>query len=133
MPNKENIEKHEFKKGQSGNPNGRPKKFTSTLKSMGYKNSEVADSIQSMLAMTLEELKDIYQNPESTVLEKTVAGAIKKSIEKGDLHSIEILLSRVFGKPKELVKIDSPVPENSPLRQLTLEELKALARSRQRD
>lgn len=122
-----------FPKGVSGNPNGRPKKFTSTLKSMGYKNSEVADSIQSMLAMTLEELKDIYQNSESTVLEKTVAGAIKKSIEKGDLHSIEILLSRVFGKPKESVKIDSPVPENSPLRQLTLEELKALARSRQRD
>ncbi len=122
-----------FPKGVSGNPNGRPKKFTSTLKSMGYKNSEVADSIQSMLAMTLDELKDIYQNSESTVLEKTVAGAIKKSIEKGDLHSIEILLSRVFGKPKESVKIDSPVPENSPLRQLTLEELKALARSRQRD
>lgn len=122
-----------FPKGVSGNPNGRPRKFVSTLKGMGYKNSEVADSIQSMLAMTIEELKDIYQNPESTVLEKTVAGAIKKSIEKGDLHSIEILLSRVFGKPKESVKIDSPVPENSPLRQLTLEELKALARSRQRD
>lgn len=122
-----------FPKGVSGNPNGRPRKFVSTLKGMGYKNSEVADSIQSMLAMTLEELKDIYQNPDSTVLEKTVAGAIKKSIEKGDLHSIEILLSRVFGKPKESVKIDSPVPENSPLRQLTLEELKALARSRQRD
>jgi hypothetical protein len=25
MPNKENIKKHEFKKGESGNPNGRPK------------------------------------------------------------------------------------------------------------
>ena len=132
MPNEQNL-KPAWKKGESGNPNGRPRKFVSTLKGMGYKNSEVADSIQSMLAMTLDELKDIYQNTESTVLEKTVAGAIKKSIEKGDLHSIEILLSRVFGKPKESVKIDSPVPENSTLRQLTLEELKALARSRQRD
>ena len=122
-----------FPKGVSGNPNGRPRKFVSTLKAMGYKNSEVADSIQSMLAMTLDELKEVYQNPLSTVLEKTVAGAIKKSIEKGDLNSIEILLSRVFGKPKESVKIDSPVPENSPIRQLSLEELKALARSRKRD
>lgn len=122
-----------FPKGVSGNPNGRPRKFVSTLKAMGYKNSEVADSIQSMLAMTLDELKEVYQNPLSTVLEKTVAGAIKKSIEKGDLNSIEVLLSRVFGKPKESVKIDSPVPENSPIRQLSLEELKALARSRKRD
>lgn len=122
-----------FPKGVSGNPNGRPRKFVSTLKAMGYKNSEVADSIQSMLAMTLDELKEVYQNPLSTVLEKTVAGAIKKSIEKGDLNSIEVLLSRVFGKPKESVKIDTPVPENSPIRQLSLEELKALARSRQRD
>ena len=132
MANNDNL-KPAWKKGESGNPNGRPRKFVSTLKSMGYKNSEVADSIQSMLAMTLDELKEVYQNPLSTVLEKTVAGAIKKSIEKGDLNSIEILLSRVFGKPKESVKIDSPVPENSPIRQLSLEELKALARSRKRD
>ncbi len=132
MANNDNL-KPAWKKGESGNPNGRPRKFVSTLKSMGYKNSEVADSIQSMLAMTLDELKEVYQNPLSTVLEKTVAGAIKKSIEKGDLNSIEVLLSRVFGKPKESVKIDSPVPENSPIRQLSLEELKALARSRKRD
>ena len=132
MANNDNL-KPAWKKGESGNPNGRPRKFVSTLKSMGYKNSEVADSIQSMLAMTLDELKEVYQNPLSTVLEKTVAGAIKKSIEKGDLNSIEVLLSRVFGKPKESVKIDTPVPENSPIRQLSLEELKALARSRKRD
>jgi len=122
-----------FVKGQSGNPNGRPRKFVSTLKSMGYKNSEVADAIQNLLAMTIDELKEVYQNQESTVLEKTVAGAIKKSIEKGDLQSIEVLLSRVFGKPKESVKIDTPVPSDHPIRQLSIEELKALARSRQRD
>lgn len=132
MANNDNL-KPAWKKGESGNPNGRPRKFVSTLKAMGYKNSEVADSIQSMLAMTIDELKEVYQNPLSTVLEKTVAGAIKKSIEKGDLNSIEVLLSRVFGKPKESVKIDTPVPENSPIRQLSLEELKALARSRKRD
>jgi len=132
MPNEQNL-KPAWKKGESGNPNGRPRKFVTTLKSMGYKNSEVVDSIQSMLAMTMDELKDIYQNTESTALEKMVDGAIKKSIEKGDLLSMETLLSRVFGKPKESVKIDSPVPENSPLRQLTVEELKAIARSRQRD
>lgn len=90
-----------FKLGESGNPNGRPRKYVSLLKEQGYKMSEVNDCIQVMMSMTLEELKDVWDNPKATVLEKTIASAIKKSIEKGSLYSIETLLSRVFGKPKE--------------------------------
>ena len=81
--------------------NGRPRKYVSLLKEQGYKMSEVNDCIQVMMSMTLEELKDVWDNPKATVLEKTIASAIKKSIEKGSLYSIETLLSRVFGKPKE--------------------------------
>jgi hypothetical protein len=56
------------------------------------------------MSMNMNELKDVWDNPNATVLEKTIAGAIKKSIEKGSLYSIETLLSRVFGKPKEQVE-----------------------------
>ena len=94
-------------KGQSGNPNGRPKKWVSTLGESGYKRSEVNDCIRVMLSMTMEELKDAYENPNATALEKTVAGAIRKSITKGSLYSMETLLAVVFGKPKE--SIDSQV------------------------
>jgi hypothetical protein len=59
-----------------------------------------------MMAMTIEELKDAFENPTATVLEKTIAAAIKRSIEKGSLYSIETLLSRVYGKPKESVDMD---------------------------
>lgn len=91
-----------FKPGESGNPNGRPRKYVSLLKEQGYKLSEVNDAIQALMSMDLDELKSVAQNPKATVLEVTIAMAIKKSIDRGSLYSIETLLTRVYGKPKEL-------------------------------
>ena len=93
-------------KGETMNPNGRPRKYVSTLRESGYKLSEINDCIQVMMAMTVDELKEAFENKNATVLEKTIAAAIKKSIEKGSLYSIETLLSRVYGKPKEQVDMN---------------------------
>lgn len=92
-----------WEKGQSGNPNGRPRKWISELKESGYKSSEVNDCILIMLSMTIEELADVYKNPKATILEKTVANALKRSLEKGSLYSLDTLLNRAVGKPKESV------------------------------
>ena len=94
-----------FKKGQSGNPKGRPKKFVLTLKKEGYKLTEINDTIQAMVSMTIDELKAVYENDKSTILEKTVASALRASLKKGQLDSIETLLNRVYGKPKEKMDI----------------------------
>jgi hypothetical protein len=96
-----------FKPGQSGNPNGRPRKYVSLLKEQGYKLAEINDTIQAMMSMDLEELKTVWDNPKATILEKTIASAMRKSLEKGSLYSLETLLTRVYGKPKELVDIQS--------------------------
>mgnify|MGYP000910930304 CR=1 FL=1 len=102
MANKlDNLKK--FEKGESGNPNGRPKKYVSALKEQGYKNSEINDCILVMISMDLDELKEVWQNPRATILEKTIANALRKSLEKGSLYSIEVLLSRAVGKPKESI------------------------------
>lgn len=85
------------------NPNGRPKKFVTLLKEQGYKQSEVEDTIRAMLAMTIEELRAVFENKAATILEKTIANAMKRSLEKGTLYSVETLLTRVYGKPKEQV------------------------------
>jgi hypothetical protein len=92
-----------FKPGKSGNPNGRPRKYVSLLKEQGYKQSEINDTLQAMMAMDLGELKSVWDNPKATILEKTVANAMRKSLEKGSLYSLETLLTRVYGKPRETI------------------------------
>lgn len=94
-----------FKKGQSGNPKGRPKKYVLSLKQEGYKMTEINDTIQAMVGMNVEELKKVYENDKATILEKTVAAALRKGLQKGDLANIETLMNRIYGKPKEKVDI----------------------------
>jgi len=100
-----NIVPPRWKPGESGNPKGRPKKPVLQMKIAGYKLAEINDTIQSMCSMTADELKKIWENPQATILEKTIASALRTGIEKGNLDSVETLLNRVYGKPKEKVDI----------------------------
>lgn len=103
MANEQNL--IPAKKGEVRNPFGRPRKYTTLLKEQGYKLSEINDTIQVMMSMDLQELKEVFDNPKATILEKTIANAMKKSLEKGSLYSIDTLLTRVYGKPKETAQI----------------------------
>lgn len=88
-------------KGETANPNGRPRKYVSQLREQGYKLGEVNDCIQAIMSMSVDELKDVWDNPKATILEKTIANALMTSLKKGSLYSIDTLLTRVYGKPKE--------------------------------
>jgi hypothetical protein len=92
-------------KGETMNPNGRPRKYVSVLKEQGYNLWEINDTIQNMMAMDVQELKSVFDNPKATILEKTIANAMVKSLQKGSLYSLETLLTRVYGKPKETAQV----------------------------
>lgn len=125
---KENILPFSWKKGQSGNPAGRPRKFVCLLKDMGYTKQDINTTIQNMMAMSISELAEVFKDDNATVLEKTIANAIKRGIEKGTLYSMETLLTRVYGQPKqeieskndninrniqvEVIKSDAPIANN---------------------
>lgn len=96
-------------KGQSGNPKGQPRKLKSQLSAIGYTKQEAANTINAMLAMTIPELVEVINNPDSSILELTIANALKKSFDKGSLYSIDTLLSRTHGKPTEMVEIQGEV------------------------
>lgn len=100
---KENILQYSWQKGQSGNPKGRPRKFVCQLKEMGYNKQDINTTIENMMAMTLNELADIYKDEHATILERTIANAMRKSLEKGTLYSLETLISRVHGVPTQTV------------------------------
>jgi len=106
MPNPENLKA--LKKGYDPRRNlkGRPRKWISEMKEQGYALSEITDAIQVLISLDLQQLQEIRTNPTSTVLEVTIASAIMRSIQKGDLDSIETLITRVFGKPKEKIEQD---------------------------
>jgi len=59
------------------------------------------------MSMDVEELKAVLENPKATILELTIAKAMVKSLQNGSLYSMETLLTRVYGKPKEIQQVSS--------------------------
>jgi len=94
---------NQLQKGESGNYAGRPRKYISELKAQGYSQSEVKDCILVILSMNKDELTEASKNPNLTVLERIVIGAIQKDISRGSAFNLELFLSRAHGKPQESI------------------------------
>ena len=92
MPKPENIEPHKFKKGQTGNPNGRPRKLP---------------ELDKLLADVLGEEKD------GVTAGEAILKAIRARAAKGDVRAAELLLDRAYGKPKQ--SIDNTITTTEPL------------------
>jgi len=96
-----------FKPGQSGNPKGRAPKYITTITDRtGYRNSEIADCMKSMLKMNQKEISEIQKSESTPILENLVASAIIGDIQKMELRNLDSILNRCYGKPKEQIEID---------------------------
>ena len=84
MPIKPSDNPKPFIKGQSGNPNGRPKKLP---------------ELDKLMAEVLGEEKD------GITAAKAILNMLRSKAAKGDIKAAQLLLDRAYGKAKQNIDI----------------------------
>lgn len=88
MPNPQNVEPYKWKKGQSGNPKGQPKKIP---------------DLKVLLANVLGDEKDGKSAAEAILM------ALRAKATKGDVRAAELLLDRAYGKSTQIIDLDANI------------------------
>ena len=96
MAGADNIKKHEFKKGQSGNPKGRP---------VGSKNRSTIvkkwlETVQKSKNPISGEIEDLSQ-------EDMITLAILKKARTGDVRAYKELMDSLYGSAKETIDLNT--------------------------
>lgn len=120
--------KYNFKPGQSGNPNGRPK-LPPELKAV---KALTADEINRMISkytrMSKAELREAIESPDTPALELMIASGIANGIKTGDYSKIAFLLDRTIGKVKDSHEIINRSEKDAELDKIPKEKLALLLR-----
>lgn len=92
MPYKEPSEEAKWKKGQSGNPKGRPKKIP-----------ELEKLLNEVLGDENDQTSDMY------LIIRNLVKQAKKS-NPAAIRAAEVLLNRAYGQAKEKIEVDATEP-----------------------
>lgn len=89
-----------FPKGSSGNPGGRNKidPEISKFKQMTYQ--DFIDKLQEFGALNTTQLKAVVENKETPVFQLIFARILFEA-QKGNMKAMQMLLERLWGKPKD--------------------------------
>ena len=104
MPNPENLQPHNFKKGQSGNPKGRPKgtRSRSTIVQQWLESSEVIINPLTGKNQRLQQ-SDI------------ITLALIKKARKGDVQAFKELMDSGYGKTLTSVDVTTQGEKLNPI------------------
>jgi len=105
-------------KGETRNPNGRPKKVENVLKefflseyNIKLSSSQTNEIIKGILSKSRSELVELAKNEDLPFWVSMIAKKATRDYEKGSIHLLELLFDRVYGKPKET--LESTITEKS--------------------
>lgn len=90
-----------WKKGQSGNPKGRPKKIYTVLKEKGFSGDDIKTAFGEMAWYTLNELKQVHKDEKKPVIMRIVANQFYLALSKGDWGKVKEILEHTIGKPTQ--------------------------------
>mgnify|MGYP003624942184 FL=1 len=98
---KEDIEKHRFKKGQSGNPKGRPK------------NAKNRSTIVKEIFEVLFEGRHPFtgETVKMTLQEWMINKQVQKAIAKGDTKAYTVLSNQAHGNTVQRMDVNADVPK----------------------
>lgn len=83
-----------MEKGETLNPNGRPRKLATTLKHEGYKKLEIQQTVDKLSALTKKELGDFEKSKDATALEIGVIKMLKNFMSKGKSEILDYLICK---------------------------------------
>lgn len=91
----------DWEKGQSGNPNGRPKTSKEYRELMDLNRELVAEIFSRYMMFNLEELVKKKKDSSIPMIERMVISMMVNVEKKGDKQAFDFLLDRAVGKVKD--------------------------------
>jgi hypothetical protein len=102
-----------FVKGQSGNPDGRPKKIYTIIKEMGYSADDMKSVFKELCWYTVNELKELFKDENKPAIVRIVSNQLWLSLSKGDMGKAREILEYTLGKPTQSSELE--IKGNTPL------------------
>ena len=101
-----------FEKGNKANPLGAGAHNPAVKMIKKLSNDQIAELGAIILEGNPDKLKEIINNPKSTVLQVAICSVLVKAINKGDMAAINALLDRIVGKVKDVQSHEGSVGIN---------------------
>ena len=92
---------HRIQKGETLNPNGRPKKIYTVLKESGYTKDDIRDAFAEIGWQNEADIDEILNDESKPMILRLIAKAFKRGTDKGDFRYVSEILQHVVGKPTE--------------------------------